>query len=193
MNSQTRIARGLFLSGFAVALLVSLGCGSDGDTGGGGPVPPSLACTDANTVGANTVTMSCGGLLDSATERVDVVIGGPATGSTTLRGLNFDVTYDPAKLEFVPAADPTSPLFPDALVLVALANGQQGRVIVAVQQVGTLPDVAIAAGQHWVISLSFRRLAPTTFDATPLTFDRAQATAASATITFTDGLALAYQ
>lgn len=186
-------ARGLFVAGFATALLSSLGCGGGSDGGSGGPVPPALACTDAGTAGVNTVTMSCGGLIDATTERVDIVIGGPASGTTTLRGLNFDVTYDPTKLQFVPAAVPASPLFPDALVLVALANGQQGRIVAAIQQVGTLPDVAVATGEHAVISLSFRRVGVDTFDPTPLTFERAQATAAVPAITFASGLALAYQ
>jgi len=193
MKRQPLTARGLFVAGFAAALLSSLGCGGGSDSGGGGSVPPALVCTDAGTVGANSVTMSCGGLLYATTERVDIVIGGPASGSTTLRGLNFDVTYDPAKLEFVPEAVPTSPLFPDALVLVALANGQQGRVIAAIQQVGTLPDVPVPPGVNWVLSLSFRRVSAETFGPTPLTYDRASATAASQPITFTDGLALAYE
>jgi len=193
MKRQSLAARGLFVAGFAAALFSSLGCGGGSDSGGGGPVPPALTCADSGTVAANTVTMSCGGLLDATTERVDIVLGGPASGTTTLRGLNFDVTYDPAKLAFVPEAAPTSPLFPDALVLVAPAPGQPGRLVAGIQQVGTLPDVSVAQGTHWVISLSFRRVGADTFDATPLTFDRAQATAASAAITFTDGLALAYQ
>ena len=191
MKRQPLTARGLFVAGFAAALLSSLGCGGS-DSGGGGPVPPELVCTDAGTVSANTVTMSCGGLLDATTERVDIVIGGPASGTTTLRGLNFDVTYDPTKLEFVPEAAPSSPLFPDALVLAVLANGQQGRVVAAIQQVGTLPDVPVTTGEHWVLSLSFRRVAAATFDPAPLTFERAQATAASPAVTFANGLALAY-
>jgi hypothetical protein len=191
MKRHPMTARVLFVAGFATALLSSLGCGGGSDSGGG-PVPPSLACTDAGTVPPDTVTMSCGGLIDSTTERVDIVIGGPASGTTTLRGINFDVTYDPTKLEFVPEAVPSSPLFPDALVLTVLANGQQGRVVAAIQQVGTLPDVSIAAGEHWVIPLSFRRVAAATFDPTPLTFERTQATGASTAITFTNGLALAY-
>ena len=183
-------ARGLFLAGFALALLSSLGCGGGSD---GGPIPPALACSDGGTAGANTVTMSCGALIDATTERVDVVIEGPASGTTTLRGLNFDVTYDPTKLEFVPAGHPASPLFPDALVLVNLANGQQGRIVAAIQQVGTLPDVAVTTGEHEVISLSFRRVGTDTFDPTPLTFDRAQGTAAVPAITFANGLSLAAQ
>jgi len=187
------MARGLFVAGFATALTSSLGCGGGSDGGNGGPIPPALACTDGGTAGANTVTMSCGGLIDATTERVDIVIGGPTSGTTTLRGLIFDVTYDPTKLEFVPAAVPASPLFPDALVLVELANRQPGRIVAAIIQVGTLPDVAVTTGEHEVLSLSFRRAGEDTFDPTPLAFDRAQATAAVPTITFASGLALNYQ
>jgi hypothetical protein len=144
-------------------------------------------------VAANGVTLACGGATASTTEQVDVVMAGPASGPpTTLRGLNFDVTYDPAKLEFVPEAVPASPLFPDALVLAVLANGQQGRIVAAIQQVGTLPPVAVTTGEHLVISLTFRKVGVDTFDPTPLTFERAQATAASPAVTFANGLALAY-
>ena len=191
MKRQSLTARGLFVVGFATALLSSLGCGG-GDAGGGGPVPPALACSDGGTAATNTVAMSCGGLIDATTERVDVVIGGPASGTTTLRGLNFDVTYDPTKLEFVPEAVPSSPLFPDALVLAVLANGEQGRVVAAIQQVGTLPDVAVTTGEHLVISLTFRRVPATTFGPTPLTFERSVATAASPAIAFASGLTLEY-
>jgi hypothetical protein len=136
--------------------------------------------------------MSCGGPIDGTTEKVNVVIGGPASGTTTLRGLNFDVTYDPAKLEFVPATSYASPLFPRALVLAVLANGQQGRVVAAIQQPGDLAAVSVTTGEHDVISLSFRRVAAATFGPTPLTFDRAQATAALPAISFVSGLALEY-
>jgi len=115
--------------------------------------------------------MNCVGAIDSTTEQVNVVMGGPSSGSTTLRGFNFDVTYDPSKLEFVQAASHTSPLFPpSALVLVRLSNGDQGRVVVSIQQVGGVPDVEVGAGQHIVLSLSLRRVAGATSDPTPLGF-----------------------
>jgi len=116
----------------------------------------------------------------------------PAPNTTTLRGLNFDVTYDPTKLEFVPAASYVSPLFPDAFVLAVLANGQQGRVVAAIQQPGDLAAVSVATGEHDVRSLSFRRVAGANLGPTPLTFERAQATAASPAINFASGLAVEY-
>ncbi len=174
-----------------MALLLSFGCGGGSDTGG--PIPPALLCSDGGTAGVNTVAMRCGGLIDATTERVDIVIGGPESGTASLRGLIFDVTYDPAKLEFVGATSPANPLFPDGLVAVELANGQQGEIVAAILQVGTLPDVSVAPGEHQVISFAFRRLGLDTFDPTPLTFVRAQATAAVPSVTFANGLALAYQ
>jgi len=183
--------RGALIAGFASALLLSFGCG--GSDTGSGPAPPTLACTDGGAAAANTVIMSCGGPIDGTTEKVNVVLGGPAApNTTTLRGLNFDVTYDPAKLEFVPAASYVSPLFPDAFVLAVLANGQQGRVVAAIQQPGDLAAVSVATGEHDVLSLSFRRVAGATFGPTPLTFERAQATAALPAISFASGLALEY-
>ena len=183
------IARRLFLVGFAAALLTAFGCSSSG----GGTPSPALACSDGGAAAANAVTMSCGGATDSTTEQVDAVMGGPVSGSTTLRGLNFDVTYDSSKLDFVPAGTYTSPLFPNALIAVTLSNGQPGRVVVSIQRVGGDPDVTVTAGQHIVLSLSFRRAAGTTFGPTPLTFENAEATSASAAISFASGLALSYR
>ena len=102
-------ARRLFLFAFAAALLAGLGCSNDDDCAS---TAPALVCTDGGNAAANGVNTNCGGALDSVTEQVDIVLGGPAAGSTTLRGLNFDVTYDPAKLTFMPAASYTSTLFP---------------------------------------------------------------------------------
>jgi len=180
------MVRRLILLGFAAALPMAFGCGSDSNSA-------KLGCSDGGAAPANVVTLSCAGATDSTTEQVDVVLGGPASGSTTLRGLNFDVTYDPSKLAFVPAAADLSALFPNALVAVTLFNGQPGRVVVSIQEFGGLPDVAAGAGQNVVLSLSFRRAAGTTFGPTPLMLENAEATAASTAIGFVDGLALSYQ
>jgi len=179
MRITPMIARRLFLFGFVTALLTAFGCSSGGD--GGGTTTPALLC---------------GGSADGTIERIDVVIGGPASGSTTLRGLNFDVTYDPTKLEFVSAASDTSDLFPSTALLVAsLFDDQPGQVVVSIQQAGSDPDVVVPTGQHVAVSLSFRRVAGVTFTPTPLEFDNAEATAASPTIGFpgVSGLAVSYQ
>jgi hypothetical protein len=187
------MARRLFLFGFGVALVTAVGCSSGGD---GGTTAPALQCGDAGQAAANSVTMRCGGSPDGAIELVNVVMGGPTSLTTTLRGFNFDVIYDPSKLEFVSAASDTSDLFPPSALLVAsLFNGQPGQVVVSIQQVGGAPDVVVSAGQHVALTLSFRRVAGVTFGATPLDFDpaTAEATNASAAIGFASGLALAYQ
>jgi hypothetical protein len=137
--------------------------------------------------------MTCGGATDSATEQVNVSLGGPGSGTTSLRGLNFDVTYDPSKLEFVPAGNPTSALFPNGLVAVALFSNQQGRVVVSIQQPAGSPAVTVGAGQSVVVSLTFRSAPAMTFSPTPLAFENAEVTAASVAISFGSGLALAYQ
>ena len=128
------MARRLFLLGFAAALLTALGCSSSG----GDPVPSAaIVCVNGGAAAANAVTLTCAGATDNTTEQVNVVLGGPASGSTTLRGLNFDVTYDSSKLEYVPAVTDTSPLFsPNALVAVTLFNGQPGRMVVSIQEYG---------------------------------------------------------
>jgi hypothetical protein len=193
MRSTAMMARWLFVFGFATALVVSFGC-SDG--GSDGTTPPALACSDGGPAAADGVTMNCAGPIDSTTEQVDVVMGGPAAGATTLRGLNFDVTYDPTKLEFVPAAAYTSPLFsPDAQIAVLLLDDQPGHLVVGIQENGTIAaPVSVAAGQQAVVlSLSFRTAAGMTVAPTPLTFLNAEATDASATVAFSNGLMLSYQ
>ena len=185
------MARSILVFGFAAALLASFGCSSSDSNG---TVPPALACADSGAAGANTVTMSCAGPTGTTTELVDVVIGGPASGATTLRGLNFDVPYDATKLEFVPAASYTSPLIPGALVGVGLENDLPGKVVVSIQQVGGAPDVSVATGQQVVaISLSFRTPTGVTVAPTPLIFGSDDATNASAVVTFSSGLMLSYQ
>jgi len=186
-------ARGLLVVAFGAALLGSIGCGGGSDSGGSGVTVPALSCSDGGPAAEDAVTMNCGGAIDGTTERVDVVMGGPATGTTTLQGLNFDITYDPAALEFIPEAIPTSPLFPSALVLTVLANGQQGRLVAAIQQPGTLPDVDVGPGQHLVLSLTFRTVPGAAFDPTPLAFERADATNASDPVSFVSGLAVGYR
>lgn len=177
--------------GFAAALLAAVGCSSSDS--GGTPSTPGLSCSDGGAAAANGVTMTCGGLTGTATEMVNVVMGGPASGTTSLRGLNFDVTYDPAKVAFVDDGTYTSPLFPGALVAVARFNNVEGRLVVSIQQLGTSPAVAVGSGQHTALSLSFTRAAGATFTATPLAFQNFDATSSTATISFSSSLALAYQ
>jgi len=180
----------LFLLGFAAALVIGVGCSGGGSSDAVSSA--SLVCTDGGAAAANVVDIACGGATSGSTELVHVVLGGPSAGSTTVRGFNFDVTYDVSKLEFVPAASYASPLMPAALVAVALSNGQQGRVVVSIQQPGGLPDVAVGTGQQTIVSLSFRRVSGASFGPTPLNFENAEAIAASPAIVFSDALALAY-
>lgn len=201
MRSTAMKVRWLFLFGFALALLTAFGCSN------GGSVivnEPALACVDGGAAAANAVVMNCGGATDSTTERVDVVMGGPAAGSTALRGLNFDVTYDPAYLTFVSATENTGgPFSANALLLAkALPNDPTPRVVVSIQQVSGDPDVVIGAGQQvLMLHLTFTR-APgvTTFGATPLNFDVATSEATPpapptlpTVVAFGGALGLSYQ
>jgi len=188
------MARRLFLLGFAAALLTALGCSSSGGDGG---ASPAIACVDGGAAAANAITMTCAGATDSTTELVNVVLGGPASGTTSLRGLNFDVTYDPSKLTFVSATNYTGgPFSTGALVpATALPLDPTPHVVVSIQQVGGDPDVVIGAGQQVVmLHLSFARAPAATFGPTPLEFVNAEATVASPAITFASvsGLALSY-
>jgi len=178
-------ARRLFLSVFTAALLAAFGCSSGTDS-------VVFLCSDGGQAAANAVNLSCAGATGGTTEQVDVVLGGVATASTTLSGLNFDLTYDPLKLEFVPAGSYTSPLFPGALIAVTLFDGQPGRVVVSIQNTeGAL--VTVGAGQQPALSLSFRRVSGIQFPPTPVALENAEATGASTTITFANGLSLSYQ
>lgn len=193
MRSATTTAGGAFLIGFATALLAGLGCSTGGD--GTTTTMPQLSCRDDGAAAPNAIDMNCGGAAAGVTEQVDFVIGGPLSGSTTLRGFNFDVIYDASKLEFVPGTSYASPLASSALVVVSLANGQPGRVVVSIQQLGTLPDVSVGPGQHPFLRLLFRRVAGATFGPTPVAFDpsNSEVTNASTMIDFAGGLALAFQ
>lgn len=173
--------------GFAAALLTAVGCGGDS----GSSSTHTFACSDGGVALGQQVALRCGGAA-APTERVDVILGGPASGSLTLRGFSFDVVYDPAKVEFVPDASYASTLFPNALIAVTLAGGAQGRVVVGIQQPNGLADVTVVAGQQHVLSLSFKPVTGVTFGPTPLTFENAEATSASDTVEFTSALALAY-
>ena len=190
MKGTEMTARRLFVIAFATALLAGFGC-SNGDSGS--PTGPTLACVDGGAAPADGVGMACAGATAGTTEQVNVVLGGTTTGSTTLRGVNFDVTYDPTKLTFAPAASYASTLFPNALIGVTLYNGQEGRVVVSIQQPGALPAVVVPAGQNVMLSLAFARVTGATFSSTSIAFENTEATTASATITFASVLALSYQ
>ena len=156
----------------------------------------ALTCSDGGSPSTNTVVMRCGGLTAGSMETVDVVIGGPTSGITTLRGLNFDAVYDPSKLEFLTVSSATSQLFPpSALVVAELDNGEPGRAVVSIHQVGGFPDVAVSAGPHVALSLSFRVVAGAMFGPTPVQFDtnRSEAADASVTVAFAGDLRLANQ
>jgi hypothetical protein len=192
------IARRLFLCGFAAALLAALGC-SDSGSSSGTPTNPAFTCADGGAAGANAVTMTCGGLLDSVTEQVNVVIGGPSSGSTNLRGLNFDVTFDSTKLTFVSASlNAAGPFASDALVVAsAEPAATPTHVVVSIQQTGGNPDVTIASGQQAVVMhLAFAHVgSPATFAGSPLSFDPAssETTPPGTGVTFGSSLALSYQ
>lgn len=177
--------------GFAAALLTAIGCSSGG---GGGTSSPTLGCSSGEVPVNNGVGLICGPATGSSSELVHVVMTGPASGATDLLGLNFDVTYDPAVLEFVPSVGDVSPLFPDALVVVNLFNDSPGRLVVSVQQTGgSLASVGIDGGI--AVSLGFKRASGVaTFGPTDIKFDNAEATTPSAPITYgTTALTLSYQ
>lgn len=154
--------------------------------------PTRIVCASSGAPSPEVVAMTCAGRLSDVTERIDIVVGGPTGEPTTVRGFNFDIQYDPASLEFVADAAYTSPLFPDAFVAVSLLDGQQGRVVVTVQQPGTLPDVAFGSGKNKIIGLTFRRVPGATFDHSRLVFQNADAIGASKFISFVANVSLSY-
>jgi len=157
-------------------------------------VPPGYGCTDLGLAGENNVRMTCGGLIDSDTERVDIVLGGPASGSTTLRGLEFSVPYNHV-LEFLPDASYTSPLFgPNAEISVTQPSGVPDFLNISIREPDTIVDpVSVDAGQHTVLSLKFRRRAWQSFGPVYLTFQGALAVSASTPISFSNTVSLYYE
>jgi len=195
MKKESMVVRGALIVGFATALLLSFGCG--GSDTGSGATPPALACSDAGAAAANTVIMSCAGAIDGTTEKVNVVIGGPASGTTTLRGLNFEVTYDPAKVVFVSATNGEGGIFPPSALVApkAFPDDPIPHVVLAIQLVMGVPDVVVGAGQHVVMTLTFQGAPGATFAGTPLNFDleKSEATSPSNPVTFASGLVLSYR
>ena len=184
-------ARRLFVFVFAAALLAGFGCSNDDS--GGGTTGPALSCVDGGNAAANGVNTNCAGAVDSETELVDIVLGGPGAGTTSLRGVNLDLTFDDAKLTFVPTTPAfTSPLFPNALIAVS-SQVAPGRVIVSIQQTGGDPAITVGPGQHVVMSLMFKRAAGATFTPTPIGIENTDATGATAPISFASGTMIAYQ
>jgi len=196
MRSTAMMARRLFLLVFAVALLTAFGCGGGGD---GGTMSPTIACSVVGAPQPNFVTMTCGGPTNATTEQINVVIVGPTSGTTTLRGLNFDVTYDPAKLAFVSATkDASGPFSAGALVAAtAFPLDPVPHVVVSIQQVYGDPDVVINADQQVVLLyLAFTVTSgATTFLDEPLNFDpgRSETTPPTITVSFDSNLMLSYQ
>lgn len=190
-------ARKLFVLVFAVSLLAALGCGG-GSSGSGGSSSPTIACTDGGAAAANAVTMTCGGATNATTEQINVVIGGPAAGTTSLMGLNFDVTYDPTKVTFVSATAPAGGPFSAGALLAATAFplDPTPHVVVAIQQVFGDPPVVINPGQQVVLlNLSFATASGvTTFAPTPVSFDpsSSEGTPPSTALTFGGNLMLSY-
>jgi len=191
----------LFVLVFAVALLTAFGCGGGSDNGGS--TTPTIACTDGGAAVADSVTMRCGGATNTTTEQINVVIGGPATGTTSIRGLNFDVTYDPTKVTFVSATNPTGGPFPASALLAATAFPLDltPHVVVSIQEVFGDSDVVIAAGQQVVLlNLSFATATGvTTFSPTPVSYDLSASEvtpppppAVPTTVTFGSSLMLSY-
>jgi len=188
------MARKLFLPVFAIALLAAFGCG--GGDGGGGTTTPTIACSDGGAAAADSITMTCGGATNATTEQINVVIGGPATGTTSLRGLNYDVTYDPSKVTFVSAED-AGPFSAGALLAAtAFPLDPTPHVVVSIQQVGGDPDVVVNAGQQLVLMhLSFVVTSGVTAVApTPVDFDVAnsETTPPTTGVGFGSSLMLSY-
>jgi hypothetical protein len=165
------------------------------DGGDDSPPPPGvhLGCFDSGAPEADTVTLRCGVAPSTTTSMVNVDLGGPSSGTTRFRGFAFDIVYDPTKVEFAPDASYTSPAMPDALITVALAGGQQGRLVVAMNQLGGEPDYEVGPGTSSLLHLTFQRTPGATFSTTPLQFENTQAIGASTTIEFNGALAFSYE
>lgn len=174
---------------FLFGLSLLAGCGGSDD-----PLAPVvIRCSDGGASPANTVTLQCAAAASADEYLVVVELAGPSSGATTLRGVALDVVWTPTNVEFI--ADPayTSPLMPNGLVAVGLFQGEQGHLVVSVQQPGGQPDVSVGPGAATVVRLRFRRKITSAFGPVPLAIDNAAAIDSSPAIQFGSGLALSSQ
>ncbi len=193
MRNQDPFGRGV--AGIPVAILGVILASS---CGGGGTAPPALQCSSSEPV-ANEVVLACAGKVDSTTELVEVVVGGP-TGVSNIEGFNFDIVFDSTKVVFVDGSAAQGTLLDQGGVTPLLAaeasSGDPGRVVVGIHRGGPSGGVGGIDPQNLVLRLSFRLVGTQTVGPLPLRFENAEAVSPTGAkiggIIFKDGLSLSY-
>ena len=153
-----------------IALLLSLllGCGGGG---GGGGVMTRLHCDGAVTPLADRVVLGCpADGVDSLT--IAVRLGGPTT-STDIYGFKFDLVFDPAVVQFEPPALEGAFLSQggaSTILEIDAAEGDPGRLVVAISRQGEAAGVQGTAADQVVMTLLFRGVAA---GSTTLAFENA--------------------
>jgi len=167
MNRMT-IIRAALVGALAAA---ALACGGGGDGGGG--VVYAVACGGAMAPAADRITLGCPAqATDSIT--VSVHLGGP-TSSSDIFGLQFDLVFDPAVMQFEPPALEGSFLNRDGAATIMQVGAMQndpGRLIVGIVRLGVPGGLQATAADEVVITLLFGRLSAVS---TTLRFENAAA------------------
>ncbi len=175
----------------AVLVVLTASCG-----GGGSSTPAELQCA-SSAPAANEIALTCGGNLDSSTESIEVVLGGP-TSVSTIEGFNFDVVFDAAKVRFVDGSATLGTFLSQGsvtpLLAAQVASQDPNRLVVGIHRGAAQGGVGATAAESLVLRFSFRTVGTQKLDPVALRFENAEAVDASGTpiaaITFEDGLSL---
>jgi len=137
---------------------VILACGGGG--GGKDGVVTRLQCVGSTAPAPDRVTLGCpAGETDAIT--ISVHLGGPTT-SSDIYGLKFDLVFDPAVLQFEPPAVEGSFLNRDGAATIVhadVAQGDPGRVVVAITRQGVANGLQAVNADQVVIALLLKGLA----------------------------------
>ena len=155
-------------AGFLLGIL--LACGGGGGGGDKGVVN-LVQCGGATAAAPNQVALGCPAQgVDSIA--VTVHLGGPTT--TDIYGLQFDLVFDPAVVQFEPQAIEGSFLNRDGAATILQAGvmqGDPGRLIVAIARQGVPNGLQATNVDQVVMLISFRRVAA---GSTTLSFENAK-------------------
>ncbi len=175
----------------AVLVVLTASCG-----GNGSAAPSALRC-ESFAPAADEVALGCGGTVDSSTESIEVVLGGP-TSVSDIEGFNFDVVFDSTKVRFVDGSAVVGPFLSQGdvtpLLAAEVASQDANRLVVGIHRGAANGGVGSTAPYDMVLQFSFRAVGSQKFDPTGLHFENAEAVDASgvpiAAITFRDSLSL---
>ena len=141
------------LAAALAVIVLACGGGGAGDDG----IVPHLLCGGSAAPAADQVTLGCP-IQGTDSITVAVRLGGPTT-SSDIYGLQFDLVFDPAVLQYQPPAMEGGFLNRDGaatILQVGPMQGNPGRLIVAIVRQGAPAGLQATAAEQVVITLLFR-------------------------------------